>query len=28
VPIAANNAVPNCLTGCITIYGRYDPDQD
>jgi hypothetical protein len=26
VPIAANNAVPNCLTGCITIYGRYDPD--
>jgi hypothetical protein len=28
VPIAANNAVPFCLTGCITIYGRYDPDQD
>jgi hypothetical protein len=28
VPIPANNAVPNCLTGCITIYGRYDPDQD
>jgi hypothetical protein len=28
VPIGANNAVPNCLTGCITIYGRYDPDQD
>jgi hypothetical protein len=28
VPIAANNAVPNCLTGCITIYGRYDPDKD
>jgi hypothetical protein len=28
VPIAANNAVPNCLTGCITIYGRYDPDSD
>jgi hypothetical protein len=25
VPIAANNAVPNCLTGCITIYGRDDP---
>jgi hypothetical protein len=22
VPIAANNAVLNCLTGCITIYGR------
>ncbi len=28
VPIAANNAVPNCLTGCITINGRYDPDRD
>jgi hypothetical protein len=28
VPIPANNAVPNCLTGCITIYGRYDPDSD
>jgi hypothetical protein len=28
VPIAANNAVPNCLTGCITINGRYDPDSD
>ncbi len=28
VPIAANNAVPDCLTGCITIYGRYDPDKD
>jgi hypothetical protein len=26
VPIAANNAVPECLTGCITIYGRDDPD--
>jgi hypothetical protein len=25
VPIAANNAVPNCSTGCITIYGRDDP---
>jgi hypothetical protein len=25
VPIAANNAVFNCLTGCITIYGRDDP---
>lgn len=24
VPIAANNAVPNCSTGCITIYGRDD----
>jgi hypothetical protein len=28
VPIGANNAVPNCLTGCITIYGRRDPDTD
>jgi hypothetical protein len=28
VPIAANNAVPNCLTGCITMYGRDDPDKD
>jgi hypothetical protein len=28
VPIAANNAVPNCLTGCITILGRDDPDWD
>jgi hypothetical protein len=26
VPIAANNAVFNCLTGCITIYGRDDPE--
>jgi hypothetical protein len=25
VPNAANNAVPSCLTGCITIYGRDDP---
>jgi hypothetical protein len=28
VPIGANNAVPNCLTGCITINGRDDPDRD
>jgi hypothetical protein len=28
VPNPANNAVPNCLTGCITIYGRDDPDSD
>ena len=28
VPIGANNAVPGCLTGCITIYGRSDPDID
>ena len=27
VPIAANNAVPDCLTGCVTIYGRDDPDS-
>jgi len=25
VPNAANNAVFNCLTGCVTIYGRDDP---
>ena len=28
VPIAANNAVFNCLTGCVTIYGRDDPAPD
>ena len=28
VPIPANNAVPFCLTGCVTIYGRDDPDID
>jgi hypothetical protein len=28
VPIAANDAFPNCLTGCIAIFGRYDPDSD
>ena len=28
VPIGANNAVHNCLTGCITIYARSDPDSD
>ena len=28
VPIAANNAVFNCLTGCVTIYGRDDPTAD
>lgn len=28
VPVAANNAVPNCLTGCVTIYGRDDSDSD
>lgn len=28
VPIAANNAVPFCLTGCVTIYGRDNSDSD
>jgi hypothetical protein len=28
VPIAANDAFLNCLTGCIAIFGRYDPDSD
>ena len=28
VPNAANNAVFNCLTGCVTIYGRDDPTAD
>jgi hypothetical protein len=28
VPLGANNAVQDCLTGCITIYGRADDDQD
>jgi hypothetical protein len=28
VPIAANNAFPNCLKGCIAVYGRGDNDQD
>ncbi len=28
VPNGANNAVPNCLTGCVTIYGRDDSDID
>jgi hypothetical protein len=28
VPIPANNAVPFCLTGCVTIYGRDDSDSD
>jgi hypothetical protein len=28
VPIAANNAIPYCLTGCITIYATSDPDSD
>jgi hypothetical protein len=28
VPIAANDAFLNCLTGCIAIFGRHDPDSD
>jgi hypothetical protein len=28
VPLAANNVFPKCLTGCIAVYGRSDPDQD
>ena len=28
VPIAANDAFLNCLTGCIAIFGRSDPDRD
>lgn len=27
VPLGANNAVQDCLTGCITIYGRADDDD-
>ncbi len=26
VPLAANNVFPNCLTGCIAVYGRSDSD--
>jgi hypothetical protein len=28
VPLAANNVFPNCLTGCIAVYGRSDNDHD
>jgi hypothetical protein len=28
VPLAANNAFPNCLKGCIAVYGRKDNDKD
>jgi hypothetical protein len=24
VPLAANNVFPDCLTGCIAVYGRSD----
>jgi hypothetical protein len=27
VPLAANNAYPGCLTGCIAVYSRGDPDN-
>ncbi len=28
VPLAANNVFPDCLTGCIAVYGRSDNDKD
>ena len=28
VALAANNVFPDCLTGCIAVYGRSDNDQD
>jgi hypothetical protein len=28
VPLAANNVFPNCVTGCIAVYGRSDNDLD
>jgi hypothetical protein len=28
VPLAANNVFPDCLTGCIAVYGRSDNDHD
>ena len=28
VPLGANNVFPDCLTGCIAVYGRSDNDQD
>ncbi len=28
VPLAANNVFPNCLTGCIAVYGRSDNGKD
>jgi hypothetical protein len=27
VPLGANNAFPNCLTGCIAVFGTPDIDQ-
>jgi hypothetical protein len=28
VPLAANNVFPDCVTGCIAVYGRADNDPD
>ena len=28
VPLGANNVFPDCLTGCIAVYGRSDNDRD
>ena len=28
VPLGANNVFPDCVTGCIAVYGRSDPDKD
>jgi hypothetical protein len=28
VPLGANNVFPDCLTGCIAVYGRSDNDKD
>jgi hypothetical protein len=28
VPLGANNVFPDCLTGCVAVYGRSDKDKD
>jgi hypothetical protein len=28
VPLAANNVFPNCLQGCIAVYGASSADED
>src|SRR5262249_4020583 len=28
VPLGANNVFPDCVTGCIAVYGRSDNDKD
>jgi len=28
VPLAANNVFPNCLNGCVAVYGRSSSDDD